>query len=314
MAKRGESGLSFIVGVDKPIGISSHDVVNRCRTVFGEKRIGHGGTLDPLAQGVLPICVGPATRLNDYLSGQNKQYRFTVCFGARTDTDDTAGRVIETGPAPDEILDPLFAQSFVADLVGTHEQIPPQYSAIKIDGKRAYKKAREGEDFVITPRMIEVFEAELVGINGPSTKDEYPCWRIVLTVSKGTYIRAIARDIGKALGCPAHVGLLERTRVGTISLSDCIALDDLEASELVKKLDPVKLLGYPEMVVTGSLYSAVQNGNSFSVDAVTQCDVEQRPSRVSVIVDDRLKALYDLDNQAGIYKPKVVFSIGVSRG
>ena len=123
--KRGESGLSLVVGVDKPSGMTSHDVVNRCRRIFGEKRVGHTGTLDPLASGVLPICIGPATRLGAYLTGHDKSYRATIAFGVGTDTDDCEGTVTRTGEAPVEVGDRCFAEQAVEQMLGPQKQLPP---------------------------------------------------------------------------------------------------------------------------------------------------------------------------------------------
>ena len=140
--KRGESGLSLVIGVDKPSGMTSHDVVNRCRRIFGEKRVGHTGTLDPLASGVLPICIGPAARLGAYLTGHDKAYRATIAFGVGTDTDDCEGAVTRTAPVPVEVGDRAFAEQFVAQMVGPQKQLPPAYSAIKVNGKKSYSTMR----------------------------------------------------------------------------------------------------------------------------------------------------------------------------
>ena len=137
MAKRGTTDLSLMVAVDKPSGMTSHDVVNRVRRIFGERRVGHTGTLDPLASGVLPVCIGPATRLDNYLVGHAKSYVVSVIFGAATDTDDAEGEVIRTGDVPEEVFDPFFATTFVAGLVGKSKQLPPVYSAIKVAGTKA---------------------------------------------------------------------------------------------------------------------------------------------------------------------------------
>lgn len=163
--KRGLSGLSLVVGVNKPAGMSSHDVVNRCRSIFGERRVGHTGTLDPMATGVLPICVGPATRLGAYLTGHDKRYRVSIAFGAGTDTDDAAGTVVRTGEVPDRVLDPEFAAAFVASLVGRRKQMPPAYSAIKVNGKKSYEAARAGNIIDLAPRDIEVYDARLLGVH-----------------------------------------------------------------------------------------------------------------------------------------------------
>ena len=149
--KRGESGLSLVVGVDKPSGMTSHDVVNRCRRIFGEKRVGHTGTLDPLASGVLPICIGPATRLGAYLTGHDKAYRATIAFGVGTDTDDCEGTVTRTGEAPVEAGDRSFAEQAVEQMLGPQKQMPPAYSAIKVNGKKSYEAAREGHIIELSP-------------------------------------------------------------------------------------------------------------------------------------------------------------------
>ena len=135
--KRGTTDLCLVLAVDKPSGMTSHDVVSRARRIFGEKRIGHTGTLDPLASGVLPLCVGPATRLDQFLTGHDKSYVVSVVFGAATDTDDCDGEVIRTGVVPDEVFDPFFASVFVGGLVGKSKQLPPVYSAIKVGGTKA---------------------------------------------------------------------------------------------------------------------------------------------------------------------------------
>lgn len=323
MTKRGKSGLSFIIGINKPTGISSHDVVNRCRTVFDERRVGHAGTLDPLAQGVLPVCIGPATRLNEYLLGQDKEYEFTVCFGAQTDTDDREGNIIREALVPDELLDPFFAQSFIEHLVGEHEQIPPRYSAIKVDGKRAYKKARAGEEFIMSPRSITIHEARLLGIEAPAEASAYPAWRIVVRVSKGTYIRSLARDIGDALDCPAHVGFLERTRVDGLGLKDCISYEDLSEDSVVFCCDPVKLLGFVTLTIDEPFHKAVENGRSLTLQELYDNESGEAArlaaledgTLVSLLTDTKaLKALYRYDGSSTLLKPERVFSIGVSRG
>ncbi len=222
--KRGLSGLSLVVGVNKPAGMSSHDVVNRCRSIFGERRVGHTGTLDPMATGVLPICVGPATRLGAYLTGHDKRYRVSIAFGAGTDTDDAAGTVVRTGEVPDRVLDPEFAAAFVASLVGRRKQMPPAYSAIKVNGKKSYEAARAGNIIDLAPRDIEVYDARLLGVH-EGDGEELPSWDVSFEVSKGTYIRSLARDAGVALGCPAHVAALERTELGLLTLEECVSLE-----------------------------------------------------------------------------------------
>ena len=151
MAKRTSSGLSRVIGIDKPVGMSSHDVVNKVRRLYNERRVGHTGTLDPLASGVLTVCVGPATRLNHYLVDYDKTYRMAVELGSATATDDREGQVIARGQIKDEFFDPSFAVSKISSLVGTCNQIPPAYSAIKVQGQRAYAAARSGNVIDLEP-------------------------------------------------------------------------------------------------------------------------------------------------------------------
>ena len=233
MGKRGTSGLSLVVGINKPQGMSSHDVVNRCRRIFNERRVGHTGTLDPQATGALAICVGPATRLENYFVGHDKIYQFRVAFGKSTETDDAEGEIIREMPVPEEVLDKEYAQKYLQTLVGKHMQMPPVYSAIKVNGKRAYAQARAGKVIELQPRAIEIYSIKLLGVGTnlndqlpfeklPGAIDEipeedacYPYWDIEVSVSKGTYIRSLARDIGTGMKTCAYVSRLHRVQAGS---------------------------------------------------------------------------------------------------
>ena len=171
MAKRTPSGISRVIGVDKPVGMSSHDVVNRVRKLYNERRVGHTGTLDPLASGVLTVCVGPATRLNPYLVDHDKTYLMAVELGSATATDDSEGSIIARGQIKDEFFDPSFAALKVSSLVGEHNQIPPAYSAIKVQGQRAYHAARSGKVIALEPRPIVVYSASFISVE-PICNDE----------------------------------------------------------------------------------------------------------------------------------------------
>lgn len=333
--KRGESGLSLVCGVNKPLGMSSHDVVNQCRRIFGEKRVGHAGTLDPDASGALLICVGPATRLSTYMTLQDKRYRFKVSFGAATDTDDAAGEVIETGAIPEEVYDPFFAQGFVERLVGLHSQVPPAYSAIKVKGERSYKAARQGKTVELAARPIKIREACLLGVE-EGNLEELPSWKIEVYVSKGTYIRSLARDIGAALSCPAHVSELERIQTGALHLEDCYTLDALSELGKLAALDPIVLLGYRCLFVPDDQVSSVKNGSSLQAEDYVLYfypfqDNEQRFSScspailksteelsegelISVIAENTLVGIYKYDKNAKLLKPQCIFSVGVLRG
>lgn len=244
MSRRGATRLSGILVLDKPPGMTSHDVVSRIRRATGEQRVGHAGTLDPAATGVLVVLVGPMTRLSPYVSGQEKTYRAEVVFGTETDTDDAEGETGRVAPVPAEVADRAVAERTVAGLVGVHEQTPPAYSAVKVDGRKAYEVARSGAEPQLASRTVEVRRAELVDVvPGPP-----PVWVVELAVSKGTYVRSIARDLGRALDSAAHLGALRRTASGALTLDDAHTLDEAEAAAAADTLpelfaDPVRALG-----------------------------------------------------------------------
>jgi tRNA pseudouridine55 synthase len=221
--KRGATDLSGIIAIDKPAGMTSHDVVSCLRRITGEGRIGHAGTLDPAATGLLLLCVGPATRLSDLIMASSKTYVARVVFGSATDTDDAEGVVIETAPIPAKVSDPEYARMVLTSFIGEQEQMPPHYSAIKKEGVKAYQLARKGKTPQLDPRTITIYELHLLELG-----DNY--WDIECSVSKGTYIRSLARDIGEAVGTKAHVGSLRRTRSGAISVERAHELGELKAS------------------------------------------------------------------------------------
>lgn len=166
--KRGQTDLNFLIAINKPTGMTSHDVINKIRTITGEGRVGHMGTLDPLASGVMLIGVGSAARLNNYLEESDKTYLVTAEFGKSTNTYDAEGEVTACSDVPSEIMTEDFASDYLSKLVGVHKQTPPAYSAIKIDGKPSYKSARKGEEVDLPEREIEIFETELCEVSKDS--------------------------------------------------------------------------------------------------------------------------------------------------
>lgn len=245
MGPRVATGLEGVLPVDKPSGMTSHDVVAALRRATGERRIGHAGTLDPAATGLLVVLVGPYTRLEPYLSASQKRYLATVRFGAATDTDDADGEVVAEAPVPDLVSDELAARETVAALVGVHEQVPPAFSAIKREGVAAHRAARAGSPLALEPRPVRIFEARLLAVRPEAAE-----WDLELTVSAGTYVRAIARDLGHALGTVAHLAALRRTASGRISLQQAhplAACIDAATAGLLDALfvDPFEALGLP---------------------------------------------------------------------
>lgn len=265
--KRGASGISGIIAIDKPSGITSHDVVNRVRAVCGERRVGHAGTLDPAATGLLVVCVGPATRLSPYLIGHDKHYDARISFGTRTTTDDGEGEVILEAPVPDEVFDPIGAATYVEALCGEFEQLPPAYSAIKQEGRKAYEVARSGGTMDLSLRTVRIYAAALRAVGDESPQ---PYWDISIKVSKGTYVRSIARDIGESYGSAAHLSRLRRTRSGVLDVSQAISLEELveRGATDLPFCDPVVALGLPRIEVGEDVVDSITSGKHIPVPAV----------------------------------------------
>lgn len=258
--RRGDSGINCLFALDKPVGPSSHDVVGRVRRALGERRVGHAGTLDPEASGVLVVGVGQGARLLGMLTLDEKAYEGRVVFGTETSTDDAEGEVTVTAPVPDELRDEAFARSAVEALVGELDQIPPAFSAISVNGKRAYDRARQGEAVQLESRHVRIHEARLLSVES----GEVCAWNLYVHVSKGTYVRSIARDLGRDLGTAAHLDGLRRVSSGVISLADCLSLDELDQLRRDaipgRCLDPVRALGYAFRVLTDQEFSDASNG------------------------------------------------------
>ncbi|HEU4673520.1 MAG TPA: tRNA pseudouridine(55) synthase TruB [Candidatus Limnocylindrales bacterium] len=214
-------GLDGILVVDKPAGPTSHDVVALLRRLAATRRIGHGGTLDPFASGVLPLFLGRATRLAEYHLGAAKAYRATVCFGATSTTDDLEGELTPVGPAPDRAA----VEAALPGFVGTIRQRPPAYSAIKVAGRRAYAAARAGERPTLPERDVTVTALRLV--DWEAADPARPIAIIDVECAAGTYVRALARDLGAAVGGGAYLGALRRTRSGPFDADDAVDLDQV---------------------------------------------------------------------------------------
>jgi tRNA pseudouridine55 synthase len=211
--------------VDKPPGITSHDVVQRVRRILGTKAVGHTGTLDPFATGLLVVLVGKATRLARFVERRPKTYVATVRLGVRTDTDDLTGRITQISEAG-ESVDPARVVEALAEFVGTGSQRPPEFSAKHVGGERSYQKARRGEMVQLEPVEVTVSRLEVLECRPPEVT-----FRVV--VSAGTYIRAIARDLGERLGLGAHLTSLRREGVGLLRVEDAVSLEQLSVDALI---------------------------------------------------------------------------------
>ncbi len=213
--------VSGVLVVDKPVGLTSHDVVQIIRRGTGIRRAGHTGTLDPRASGVLVILIGPAVRLSEYVSASDKRYQATIRLGSSTDTYDSEGVV--TGSTSAVNLSEEEFTEILQQFVGEMEQVPPPYSAVKVKGRKAYEMAREGEEVDLAPRIINVYSLEVLEWAPPEAVIDVYC-------SSGTYVRSLANDLGKALGTGAHLVGLRRTKSGRFTLRDAVPLRRLQES------------------------------------------------------------------------------------
>jgi len=215
--------------LDKKSGITSHDAVEKFRRRSKIKKVGHTGTLDPLATGLLVLCVGKATRLQAYLMGMEKTYEGVIQFGWATDSYDAAGE--PAGEMNEVNVEHLDFASLVAPFIGPLQQMPPQFSAKKINGVRAYELARKGEVAALTPKSVTVYEFEIVSVSGSTA-------RFRIRSSAGTYVRSLAHDLGAGAGIPAHLKELRRTAIGNFRISDALPYDTLENAPVEELLSP----------------------------------------------------------------------------
>lgn len=269
-SRRGATDLSGILLVDKPQGMTSHDVVGVVRRATGERRVGHAGTLDPMATGLLVVLVGPMTRLERFVSAAYKTYEATIAFGTATDTEDAEGEVTATAPVPEALFDESEARALLAGFLGPRMQAPPAYSAIKVGGQTAHRVARAGGELALERRAIDVQAAELLGTDATASQ-----WQVRFTVSKGTYIRSLARDIGLAAGTVAHLAALRRTESGGLRVAGSATLDQIRAAGeqgCVRELftDPLAALALPVIDVTDEAAEAVRVGKPLETASAEQ--------------------------------------------
>mgnify|MGYP000860595964 FL=1 len=250
--------MDGFINVLKPTGLSSHDVVDIVRRIFKQKRVGHAGTLDPAAAGILPVALGRAARLVEYMESADKSYRAEIAFGYATDTGDVYGDVIESIPCPALPLEEELRR-VLGKFVGEIEQTPPAYSAIKVGGQRAYDLVRQGAAVEIPTRTVRIDRLELVHADAAHT-------RILVDVdcAKGTYIRSLCTDIGAVLGLPATMRFLLRTRVGGFMLADSYTLEELAEVRETALCDPDTALDLPVYELDPQRVKAFYSGLSTS--------------------------------------------------
>lgn len=243
--------LFGFVNIYKPVGMTSHDVVAKVRKFTGVKQVGHTGTLDPFAEGVLPVCIGKATRLIEFLA-DDKEYLATVQFGVATDTYDKDGSVIYSSDkkvTEDDVKEVL--KSFEGEI----SQMPPIYSAIKVNGKKLYEYARSGKEVEIQPRRVVIENIELKSFDKELQQAE-----ILIKCSKGTYIRSIANDLGENLGCGAHLIRLIRTQAGKFRVENSVKLEDVQITKYL--INPIDMMDYEKIQVRGEDLQYIRNGRA----------------------------------------------------
>ncbi|MDQ4036888.1 MAG: tRNA pseudouridine(55) synthase TruB [Actinomycetota bacterium] len=261
MTSTGPDGLTV---VDKPPGLTSHDVVARMRRLADTRRVGHAGTLDPMATGVLVVGLGRATRLLGYVSGQDKAYTATIRLGVRTGTDDAAGEVTDTVSTAAVSEDAI--RSGLAALTGQIEQVPSSVSAIKVAGRRAYARVRAGQQVTLAARPVTISALDLVAFRRPTP--HLIDLDVTVECSTGTYVRALARDLGAGLGVGGHLRQLRRTRVGTFTLDEAKTLADLVDAPITYSLAAAVRRSFPEVSVDTETARALGHGQRISARGV----------------------------------------------
>jgi tRNA pseudouridine55 synthase len=255
------SGDSGLVIVDKAAGVTSHDVVSQVRRLAGTRKVGHAGTLDPMATGVLVLGINRATRLLGHLTLTEKAYDATLRLGATTTTDDAEGEVVSTASAGE--LDEARLRSALASYVGDIQQVPTAVSAIKVDGRRAYQRVREGEDVQLAPRPVTIHELEVHRVRAPGELVEVD---VSVRCSSGTYIRAIARDVGADLGVGGHLGALRRTAVGPFTLDDAHTVEQLAEELTMLPIARAARVTFPSRDLGEAQSGDVRHGRQIDAD------------------------------------------------
>ena len=299
-----------IINVYKEAGFTSHDVVAKLRGILKQKKIGHTGTLDPDATGVLPVCLGKATKLCDLLTDKDKTYEAVLLLGTTTDTEDTSGEVLEEKPVTSTVEE---VREAILSFVGDYEQIPPMYSALKVNGKKLYELAREGKVIERKARPVKILNIDIKEINLEAKE-------VVMEVScsKGTYIRSLCRDIGEKLGCGGCMKKLVRTKVSCFEIQDSITLSQIEQlrdanslGEHIVAIDDM-FVSYDKVIIKEEFSKIIYNGNPFLKKHIG----ERYHVDKTNIKEDKMVRVYDCEHkfigifkeeQTGVFKPVKMF-------
>jgi tRNA pseudouridine55 synthase len=305
IAPRRDVPLSGILNVDKPPGITSHDVVDAVRRISGQRQVGHAGTLDPMATGVLLVCLGKATRVTEYLMAGAKLYRATVVLGAVTDTYDAEGEILSSGGRTDFSRQEI--EAALADFRGRIEQVPPMYSALKREGQPLHRLARQGKTVEREPRTVEIQEITLLDWTAPSLVFEVAC-------SPGTYVRSLAHDLGQRLGSGAYLASLVRLSSGRFALEEATSLARLEEAfrhgqeaEYLLPLDEA-LLDWPAIIVDRDGARRIVQGQAVAGEPPAT-EGSEAPLCRAYSLDGEFLAIMTYHAATGQWRPKKVFAV-----
>lgn len=292
--------MDGIINVYKEKGYTSHDVVAKLRGILHQKKIGHTGTLDPDATGVLPVCLGKATKVCELLTDKKKTYLAVVHLGVQTDTQDLTGTILEEREV--QVTEEQIRET-TASFLGDYEQIPPMYSAVKVNGKRLYELARQGKEVERKARRVHIYTCDITDIDLASNE-----FSMEVTCSKGTYIRTLCQDIGEKLGCGAAMASLVRTQVDRFQIEDALTLERIEALQKEKELEPFILPvdqlfeAYDKIVVADKAVSYLQNGNKVNAGFCRGNIPTEEGKRVRMYdTKDRFYAIYRWDAGQNVF-------------
>lgn len=309
-----------IIPVLKPVDYTSHDVVAVIRRIISMKRVGHTGTLDPKVTGVLPICIGRATRVVEYIQELPKEYEAVLKLGIATDTEDASGQIIEQLDRVECARDDV--EKIISTFIGSIEQVPPMYSAVKVQGKRLYELARQGKEIERKARSVNIYRIEVLYMD---LDKPHPEVKFRVLCSKGTYIRTLCVDIGKALGFPAVMSDLVRTAAGQIHIEQCVSLSEIEQLQQEDRLDDIMIpmdqaiSHIPSYAIDQDNERRVLQGQKISLTHITPLKLDETSK--SVIVGDmgtqdqirlysqnrQFLGIFRMDQQTQLLKPIKVF-------
>lgn len=298
--------MDGIINVYKEKGFTSHDVVAKLRGILHIKKIGHTGTLDPDAVGVLPVCIGKGTKLCDMITDTDKTYEAVMLLGISTDTQDISGNVLSK---KDVAVDEKTLIETIDSFVGEYKQIPPMYSAIKVNGRKLYQLAREGIEIERSPRDVYI---RSIHINDMNLQDDEPSVTMTVSCSKGTYIRTLCHDIGEKLGCGACMKSLSRTRVGRFYIDDSYTINQIAALNLKGELSSIvtpvdSMFDYPEIRIKREYDKLLYNGNQLPLSAGKALD-GNTDDKVRIYNESgEFIGIYSMDDSG--YKPVKIFSV-----